>query len=190
MFLSEVTHNLSLQSRALGQQVTALREAKILCVCVGGQVKSVLLGLNEPIKYMSESDRQLINLHALHLAEATILLIQLIYNAKTHLLVPVVTPMCEVIVSLQTFGKGRRVLPCSPISTKHIHALCPQPTARSPLLLFASGPRCTATLRTWMEPSPLLIKNILQPSSLYGTTKESASRHSAVRLSLSSLPVY
>lgn len=107
---------------------------------MGGQVKSVLLGLNKPIKYMSESDRQLINLHALHLAEATVLLIQLIYNAKTHLLVPVVSPMCEVIVSLQTFGKGRRVFPCSPISTKHIHALCPQPTARSPPCSLLQGP--------------------------------------------------
>lgn len=126
--------------QAFGSASDSAQRSKKSCACVGGQVKSVLLGLNEPIKYMSESDRQLINLHALHLAEATVLLIQLIYNAKTHLLVPVVSPMCEVIVSLQTFGKGRRVFPCSPISTKHIHALCPQPTARSPPCSLLQGP--------------------------------------------------
>lgn len=86
--------------QGFGSASDSAQRSKKSSVCVGRQVKSVLLGLNEPIKYMPESDRQLINLHALHLAEATVLLIQLIYNSRTHLLVPVVTPMCEVTVSL------------------------------------------------------------------------------------------
>lgn len=67
MFPSEVTHSLSPQSRALGQQVTALREQNILARCVGGQVKSVVVRLNESAKYMPESVGQIMNLYALHL---------------------------------------------------------------------------------------------------------------------------
>lgn len=67
MFLSEVTHSLSPQSRTLGQQVTALREQKLLPRCVGGQVKSVLVGLNESAKYVPESAGQIMNLYTLHL---------------------------------------------------------------------------------------------------------------------------
>lgn len=73
VFLSQVTHHPSLQRRALGQHVTALREKKS-CMCVGGQVRSVLLGLNKSDKLAPPSEL-VMKLYVLHKAEDVVSLI-------------------------------------------------------------------------------------------------------------------